>query len=219
MTQDATQTKNITKRIIHMDNLNTFPEMAFTGYYDMPVLHPCYDLPRLLMPFSMALTSKSYDATVHFYIHDYQFERIWRALGRYVECLRRYKSVISPDYSQYVDMPYAQRLWNNYRGKFVGAVLQTKGISIIPNVTWSLPDSFEYCFDGLPQNSIIAINSIGVVKYGLCRYRWLKGYEEAIKRLNPKTIVRYGPIVSGEDESRSVYFQNERILILRKHGW
>lgn len=193
--------------------------MAFTGYYDMPVLHPCYDLPRLLMPFSMALTSKSYDATVHFYIHDYQFERIWRALGRYVECLRRYKSVISPDYSQYVDMPYAQRLWNNYRGKFVGAVLQTKGISIIPNVTWSLPDSFEYCFDGLPQNSIIAINSIGVVKYGLCRYRWLKGYEEAIKRLNPKTIVRYGPIVSGEDESRSVYFQNERILILRKHGW
>lgn len=157
MTQDATQTKNITKRIIHMDNLNTFPEMAFTGYYDMPVLHPCYDLPRLLMPFNMALTSKSYDATVHFYIHDYQFERIWRALGRYVECLRRYKSVISPDYSQYVDMPYAQRLWNNYRGKFVGAVLQTKGISIIPNVTWSLPNSFEYCFDGLPQNSIIAI--------------------------------------------------------------
>ena len=218
MTQGATQTKNTTKRIIRLDNLNSFSGITFTGYYDMPVLQPCFDLPRRLMPFNMAMTSDNYDATVHFYIHDYQFERIWRALGRYVECLRRYKSIIAPDYSQYVDMPYAQRLWNNYRGKFVGAVLQANGATIIPNVTWSLPDSYEYCFDGIPYGSIIAINSIGVVKYGLTRYRWLRGYEEAIKRLNPKTIVRYGPIVSGEDENRSIYFQNERILKLRKYG-
>lgn len=184
----------------------------------MPKLKPCDIIPTSLVSFNASLTTKDYNQCVHFFIDDYQFERIWNYPYRYVECLRRFQSVISPDFSQYTDMPYPQRIWNNYRGKFIGAYLQSQGVAIIPNVTWSLPDSYEYCFEGIPQKSVIAINSTGAARYGLTRYLWLKGYREALSRFCPLAVIRYGTIIPGEDTSVSIYFNNERLLNLRNHG-
>lgn len=115
-------------------------------------------------------------------------------------------------------MPYPQRVWNNYRGKLIGAWLQSQGVTVIPNVTWSLPDSYDYCFDGIPQRSVIAINSTGVARWGFARFLWLKGYREAIKRLDPIAVIRYGNIIHGEDTSLGVYFENDRLKKLRDYG-
>lgn len=184
----------------------------------MPTLNPCSIVPTSLVSFNMALTAKDHNQCVHFFIDDYQFERIWNLPYRYVECLRQFQCIIAPDFSQYTDMPYPQRIWNNYRGKLIGAWLQSQGITVIPNVTWSLPDSYDYCFDGIPRRSVIAINSTGVARWGYSRFLWLNGYREAVSRLEPIAIIRYGNVIQGEDLSRGIYFNNDRILKLREHG-
>lgn len=184
----------------------------------MPTLKACNIIPTSLVSFNAALTAKDHNQCVHFFIDDYQFERIWNLPDRYVECLRQFQCVIAPDFSQYTDMPYPQRMWNNYRGKFIGAWLQSQGVTVIPNVTWSLPDSYDYCFDGIPQQSVIAINSTGAARYGLTRFLWLKGYREALSRLRPLAVIRYGTMIPGEDTSVSIYFNNERVLNLRSYG-
>lgn len=201
-----------------LDNLNLKNFINFAGGYEMPILKPCGVIPKSLVPFNAALTTKEHNQCVHFFIDDYQFERLWNLPFRYIECLRRFQSVISPDFSQFTDMPFPQRMWNNFRGKLIGAWLQSHGVTVIPNVTWSLPDSYDYCFDGIPNRSVIAINSTGVARYGFTRFLWLKGYHEAMRRLNPTTIIRYGERIKGEEESRSIYFCNERIKMLRKNG-
>ena len=183
--------------------------------YDMPILRGCDIVPQSLVAFNAALTTNKYNQCVHFYIDDYQFERVWTKPLRYVPCLNKFQCVIPPDFSQFIDMPYPQRLWNNYRGKFIGALLETQGIKVIPNVTWSLPDSYDYCFEGIPQRTIIGINSMGAARYGLSRYLWIKGYHEMIERLHPEVIIRYGDKMPGEDTSISIYFHNERMLNLR----
>lgn len=212
-----TSTSSIARKS-QLDNLHLRKFVNFAEEYEMPSIQPCGIIPSSLVPFNAALTAKNYNQCVHFFIDDYQFERIWNLPERYIECLKEFQCVIAPDFSQYTDMPYPQRMWNNYRGKFIGAFLQSKGITVIPNVTWSLPDSYDYCFNGIPKNSVIAINSTGVARYGFSRYLWLKGYHEALKRLNPIAIIRYGNVIDGEDMELGVFFNNERILNLRTYG-
>lgn len=201
-----------------LDNLYLKEFVNFVDEYDMPQLQSCKVIPDKLIPFNAALSAKEFDKCVHFFIDDYQFERIWRMPERYVDLLVRFRCVIAPDFSQYRDMPYPQRMWNNYRGKLIGAWLQAQGISVIPNVTWSLPDSYDYCFAGIPRGSVIAINSTGVARCGFSRYLWLKSYHRAIELLAPTHIIRYGTIISGEDVSISTYFANDRMINLRNNG-
>lgn len=212
-----TSTSSIARKS-QLDNLHLKKFVNFADGYEMPTLKACNIIPTSLVSFNAALTAKDHNQCVHFFIDDYQFERIWNLPDRYVECLRQFQCVIAPDFSQYTDMPYPQRMWNNYRGKFIGAWLQSQGVTVIPNVTWSLPDSYEYCFDGIPQQSVIAINSTGAPRYGLTRFLWLKGYREALSRLRPLAVIRYGTIIPGEDTSVSIYFHNERVLNLRSYG-
>ena len=212
-----TSTSSIARKS-QLDNLHLKKFVNFADCYEMPTLKACNIIPTSLVSFNAALTAKDHNQCVHFFIDDYQFERIWNLPDRYVECLRQFQCVIAPDFSQYTDMPYPQRMWNNYRGKFIGAWLQSQGVTVIPNVTWSLPDSYEYCFDGIPQQSVIAINSTGAARYGLTRFLWLKGYREALSRLRPLAVIRYGTMIPGEDTSVSIYFNNERVLNLRSYG-
>lgn len=212
-----TSTSSIARKS-QLDNLHLKKFVNFADGYEMPTLKACNIIPTSLVSFNAALTAKDHNQCVHFFIDDYQFERIWNLPDRYVECLRQFQCVIAPDFSQYTDMPYPRRMWNNYRGKFIGAWLQSQGVTVIPNVTWSLPDSYEYCFDGIPQQSVIAINSTGAARYGLTRFLWLKGYREALSRLRPLAVIRYGTMIPGEDTSVSIYFNNERVLNLRSYG-
>ena len=212
-----TSTSSIARKS-QLDNLHLKKFVNFADGYETPTLKACNIIPTSLVSFNAALTAKDHNQCVHFFIDDYQFERIWNLPDRYVECLRQFQCVIAPDFSQYTDMPYPQRMWNNYRGKFIGAWLQSQGVTVIPNVTWSLPDSYEYCFDGIPQQSVIAINSTGAARYGLTRFLWLKGYREALSRLRPLAVIRYGTMIPGEDTSVSRYFNNERVLNLRSYG-
>ena len=210
---------NIYERKLRIQNLHLNKKCNFAGAYDMPVLK-AYDgsIPEVLIPFNVAIRSHDYMAGVHFFIDDYQFERIWAYPERYLGLLGKFGCVIAPDFSQYADMPSSLRIWQNYRGKAVGAWLQSEGVNVIPNVTWSKPDSFSYCFDGIPKESIIAINCQGIRSSALSMYFWELGYKEAIKRLNPTQILRYGDKMPDEREDVSIYYPNCYIKKLKEYG-
>lgn len=179
-----------------IQNLNLRKSITFAGRLDMPVLQPySEEPPERLIPFHVARSSSDIEAGVHFFIDDYQFERIWQSPARYLEMLKRFRVVIGPDFSQFADIPAALCIWQNFRGKYLSAWWQSEGVRVIPNVTWSTPASYAYCFDGHPRNSVIAIHSQGVKSSSLSTYLWRKGYEEAVRRLKPSLILRYGEIM------------------------
>lgn len=47
------------------------------GFYQMPIIENCNHIPTDLIGFNYVLTSDEYEKGVHFYVDDYQFERIW----------------------------------------------------------------------------------------------------------------------------------------------
>ena len=199
-------------------HLDIFEDLELDDEYKMPIIRPFEGaLPMRLVPFHEAIAKRDYDCTVHFYINDALFVRVLRQPKRYLSILKRFKSVITPDFSQFVNMNEAQRRYNAYCNRALGAYWQNNGVNIIYNVTWSVPDSYGYSFSGVPKNSVVAVNCMGIRGCNASKYLWLKGYNEMLKRMSPKSIVRYGDVMPDEKEEISTFFENNQWRRLR-HG-
>lgn len=70
-----------------MYNLPDFHQMKTVGRFDMPVLEPCDMIPDDLIGFNYARTAKDTDCGLHFYIDDYQFQRVWNRPQNYLTLL------------------------------------------------------------------------------------------------------------------------------------
>ena len=137
-----------------------------------------------------------YDAFVCFYIDDFKFDGprgIWHNSEHALKVLLHFAGLITPDFSTYQDFPEPIKLFATYRMRLFGYWAGTKGISVINNVRWGTPESFRYCFDGIPQNSIVAIGTVGGSPRNLNdRDRFEDGLNELMIVLHPHTIVVYG---------------------------
>lgn len=137
-----------------------------------------------------------YDAFVCFYIDDYKFDGprgIWHDSEHALKVLRHFAGLITPDFSTYQDFPEPIKLFATYRMRLFGYWAGAKGISVINNVRWGTPESFRYCFDGIPQNSIVAIGTVGGSPRKLDdRDRFEEGLNELVNVLRPHTIIVYG---------------------------
>lgn len=199
-----------------------FPEIAKdlkkVGPYNMPVIQANNNIPIVThtTPFDRINAKASVrESLVIFYLNDVRFAKKLTHPWDYTECLREYWGVIGPDLSQYIDMDYPLRLENNYWNKVFTAYWQNLGLNIYPNVTWNFPESYEYSVAGLPRNSVIAINSMGVPKYDFSVSLWLQGYHYMVDALEPTLILRYGPKIHGENEEISLYLENTQLNNLR----
>lgn len=183
--------------------------LTLTGKYNMPVLDATQTIPSKLISFNECLQCAHPEQYfVHFYVDDYQFERVWNQPKRYTELLRRFAGVISPDFSMYLDMPRAQQIWNNYRSKLLAAFFQKHKLEVISNVSWSDSSSFDFCFDGLPQNSVLAISTNGCINNYSSLY-FLDGYHEMLKRLKPAKVLVYGQVPKEIQSNLIVHYQSK----------
>ncbi|MBD5554316.1 MAG: DUF4417 domain-containing protein [Roseburia sp.] len=138
----------------------------------------------------------AYDAFVCWYIDDYKFDGlrgIWHDYNFALKVLCHFAGVITPDFSTYQDFPEPIKLYNTYRMRAYGYWLGKNGISVINNVRWGTAETYRYCFDGIPEYSIVAIGTCGGSPRKLIdRKRFENGLFELVKRSKPQTIVVYG---------------------------
>ena len=165
---------------------------TYFGYFEFPIIEPCYEIPNALISFSKCIASKNFDYWIHFYEDDYLFERLWRNPKKYLPILQRYNGVILPDWSLYRDMPLVMQLWNIYRSRAIGTWLQANGVKVIPNVRYGDWRTYKVCTEGLPKHSVIAIGTHGTLKNKADRDILIKGLEVVVSRLIPAAIVVYG---------------------------
>lgn len=181
---------------------------------------PCYheyvgEIPIGVLPFNECMSSTETNKTVHFYIDDRLFLRVFRHPENYVTVLSRFPSVIAPDFSIRVGMTKMEIAYSIAVSRTVADYLYANGVKVIPNIQWCVPEMYDLCFDGIPKHGVVAVNCTGIIGCDASKYLWQCGYKEMLKRLDPSCIIRYGDKLPCEDEGRSVYFSNERLLRLR----
>ena len=202
--------QNERERTMNAYNLDDYDENATEGFYQMPVIEPVDYIPEDLIGFNYALTAPDKASGIHFYIDDYQFERIWNQPEVYLEKLSEFDCMLTPDFSLYTEMPIAMKIWNTYRSRLIGQLAQRRGLIVIPTVSWCEAETFSFCFDGLPKKATLSISTIGVktedYNFGL----WKAGVDEMIRRLQPKTLLIYGGKVDYDfGKIKTVYFENK----------
>ena len=137
------------------------------------------------------------DAYVCFYIDDYKFDglrtSIWLFPRSSLRILKHYKGIITPDFSLYQDSPFPLKIWNVYRMRAYGYWIGTQGLEVVNNVRWGTSETYDYCFEGIKTNSIVAIGTVGGNPKQLKdRNRFEEGLDELVRRLLPCTIIVYG---------------------------
>ena len=180
------------ERTYNSMNLHDFDPIRCAGKYDMPLLTATRHIPSDLISFNYVLNKDSFEKGVHFFIDDYQFERIWNEPHKYMDRLSQFDCCLTPDFSLYMNMPIAMQVWNTYRSRLVGQIMQSYGIRVIPTLSWSGPGSFEFCFDGIEPGGTVAVSTVGVMKDKEAQNTWKAGMKEAIRRIHPSHVVVYG---------------------------
>ena len=143
-------------------------QMDCVGKFDIPIVKaPSIELKDELdlvrFDFSRKLEPEERKGKgLHFFIDDYKFIAVWKEPEKYVDFLKSFDFVIAPDFSVYIDFPFALQVLAHYRRQWLTAYWQNKDVNVIPDVSWSDERSFEYCFDGIPKNSIVAVSSAGM---------------------------------------------------------
>lgn len=165
------------------------------GYYGIPEIKPEKYVECKYVKFTEANSIKATEGIgVHFFIDDYLFDRIWNQFNRYTRMLSKFDAVLTPDWSVYTDWPIAVNIWSHYRKHYVGAYLQDMGVRVYPTIEWSDKTSYDWCFDGEPVKSCVAISSIGTQVDVEARKLFVYGYDAMLERLQPETIMFWGSL-------------------------
>ncbi len=138
--------------------------------------------------------NKNTDRMVHFFLYDYKFERVWKEPDRDIERLRRYRAVLSPDFSMYLEMNRTMQLYNTFRNRWCGAYFADRGMRVIPTVNWGDESTFDFCFLGIPRGSTVAVSTYMVSEHDNRADQkefFLKGYREMLSRIEPERILCY----------------------------
>lgn len=128
------------------------------------------------------------DKTIHFFTYDWKFEKVYDEAEEELEKLKQYYALLSPDFSMFTNMPIALQIESVFKNRWCGAYWQSKGLKVIPTVSWGDERSFEFCFEGIEEGSVVAV----------CTYyrendeeSFMIGYNEMLKRIKPSAILCY----------------------------
>lgn len=212
------QKKNERLRTDEAYNLPFVDLSRCDGKYQMPIIEPENHVPDSLIGFNYALSSNDDSAGIHFYVDDYQFERIWTEPERYIDILRRFDCVLTPDFSLYMDMPISMKIWNVFRSRLIGQMCQDAGLIVIPTVSWAERETFDFCFDGLPENSVLSISTIGVKNSPEAMGIWRDGVTELIRRKKPSALLIYGGAVDFDYGKVKTYYFTNQVTERMKNG-
>lgn len=126
---------------------------------------------------------------VHFFVDDYRFEGIYKQPDKSLKKLSQYAFLLTPDYSTYADMDLWRQMESVAHNRWVGAYWQSKGLKVIPTVSWGDARSYSFCFDGIEPNAIVAVGMIGCKSNKLA---FMRGYNAMMEKLSPSDIICFG---------------------------
>lgn len=192
-------------------HLNYWEGAELVGPHKIPKLSPQQHIPHNVVSFNERNGIKHPENHwIDFFIDDINFEsfwdaqylgardssvvleRYWRRMDQYMRKLKQFEGVIATDHSLLPEMLPDQSNWNCVRNYVTAWRLEQAGIPTIPVASWrDLPD-LEWCFDGLAENSSIAISTNGCLSSNWGKRLLIEGTKELVVKKKPFAIIVCG---------------------------
>ena len=177
------------------------------GKYQLPLLKPNKLIPENVVSFNERNTTPHPETHwIDFFIDDPLFESFWSCPERSFPVLRRYAGVITTDYSMMPEMLPAQRVWNCTRNRVMAYYLQSNDFNIIPVASWCNEDDLDWCLDGLPEDSSIAVSTNGCNSSPYSKRIFLNGVAELQARKMPWKLIVCGRQMDGLEKYDNILY-------------
>jgi hypothetical protein len=164
-----------------------------SGRFGMPLISKqdiaLNDLKLIRFSSIVKAETRDTDATVHFFEYDNRFDEVWKKPEAYIEELGQYRQVMTPDFSLYLDIVPALQIFNTFRNRWCGAFWQSKGLTVVPSVSWNDKSSFDFCFDGIEEGAIVAVSTLGTESQ---KWFFMRGFQAMSEKLHPRIVICYG---------------------------
>lgn len=151
--------ENMNKRVFESNNRYDFPDLKKVALIEVDGIENLK-----IKDFECARKCRYDCDLVHFFIDDYKFENVWKCPDKYIKPFQRAKRIIMPDFSIYYDMPKPLKVYNKYRNHWLARYFSDNGITVVPNFSVGTFDDYYWSIEGYPQNSVVAVSDIGVVR-------------------------------------------------------
>lgn len=178
----------------NFDTLNVSELFPSSNKYGIPDMLPCEEIPEELVPYGTQVRrsyAQAKEKFIHFFLDDYQFESLWNKPNKTLQPIVNIGYAFSPDFSVFVGYPRALQIYNVYRNRWLGRFWQSHDVEVIPTISWGDRDTYDFCFLGVPKNSVVAISTVGINSREK-KEVFKQGFEEMIRQLEPKLVLVYG---------------------------
>lgn len=166
------------------------------GEYDIPELKPThFDGNCEFISFNCAANTKDREKKgVHFFIDDYQFNRLWTNIDRYVDMLSQFKYVMTPDFSHTQTSRKLSRYTIITANIGLGRICKKQECRLFLQYHGVRRILLNGALKVRQSDGTVAVSSVGCMNSKAKKELFLAGYEEMVKRLQPKSIIFYGTV-------------------------
>lgn len=177
-----------------LDHLLILKNACTVGILEVPQLEPIRKIPVIskCLPINLILSQNIQNVWGHCFVEDKRQNCFWNNPFFGIERLKKLKGMIAPDYSLFRDFPICEQKWNCCRNRVLTYFWQQQGLNVVPTASWSVPASYEWCWDGLPENSVLGITTNGIVTAKEGYRLFVQGLDALIVRLHPIALVVCG---------------------------
>ena len=173
----------------------------FDGKFEIPHVYAPKEMiiPEGMVPFSIRERSQDKNDFVCFYENDINFREILINTEEYVDDLKRFPGIVTPDCSLYLDAPLCVQIADIYLNRAVGYYLSQQGLYVVPNIRWGDERTYKVdflgekvAFQGVDKHSIVSIGTYGQIRSAESKRYFREGLEEMLKELEPEVVLVYG---------------------------
>lgn len=163
-----------------------------TGKYEIPKLKK-QDIDISKIQFLSYVDTKindteNNDKTIHFFTYDWKFKKVYENAEEELEKLKQYKYLLTPDFSMFTNMPVALQIESVFKNRWCGAYWQSKGLKVIPTISWGDEKSFDFCFEGIEEGSVVAVCTYYREN---CEEEFMLGYNKMLEKIKPSAVICY----------------------------
>jgi len=146
-------------------------------------------------------------AVLGYYSWDDRFAGVWSDVAGTTQMLleQGWGSIISPNFSMWLDAPRVLQMYEIYRSRWVARYWQEAGIKIIPDMNWTDDASFEFSFLGIPQHAPVVSMQCQAFSPrhdagGISTEYFFKGFAQMVRVVKPEVVLMY----SGEQHKEEI---------------
>lgn len=152
------------------------------------------EIPEKLQSFSESLHYPVHDAWVHFYEEDEYCQVYTEGLAQHLDHIKKFAGAVSLDRSVgWCDDIEDQKNMNQVN-RHSRKIFAKNGIPHITNVRFGDKRTYSFCFEDIPQNSVLFVGAHGTQNRADYKAVFFAGICAMVEQQHPKILLIYGSV-------------------------